>query len=84
MARARIKENPLNNISRKDIEDIIEQYIRDEDDRYMFTRYYLDGIAYEDIGQELDIPLSRQAVSKRINKQYKVVMKHIININRTL
>jgi len=80
LANARIKESLLNEIKRSDIEYIIEQYIRDEDDRYMFSRYYIDGIAYEDIGQEMEPVLTRQAVSRRINKHLKVVMKHIYNI----
>lgn len=83
MAKARIKINNLCDISRKEIEEIIDQYIRDEDDRYMFSRYYLDGIPFQEIGFELDEPLSRQAVSRRISKAYKIVIKHIHNINKT-
>lgn len=83
MAKARIKDNILLNLSRKQIEDIVDQYVRDEDDRYMFCRYYLDGIPLIEIGEEMNPVLTRQAVSRRINKTLKIVMKHICNINKT-
>ena len=83
MANARIKDNILLNLSRKQIEDIVDQYVRDEDDRYMFCRYYLDGIPLIEIGEEMNPVLTRQAVSRRINKTLKIVMKHICNINKT-
>lgn len=84
MANARIKYSLLNEISRSELEYFIEQYVRDEDDRYMVTRYYLDGIALQDIGEEMNPPMSRQAVSRRVNRQYKILMRRIRNIKGTL
>lgn len=84
MANARIVYSLLNEISRSELEYFIEQYVRDEDDRYMITRYYLDGIALQDIGEEMNPPMSRQAVSRRVHRQYKILMRHIRNIKGTL
>ena len=39
--------------SRTSWEHLIDEYIKDEDDRYIATRYYLDGIALVDIAEEL-------------------------------
>lgn len=80
MPRARRKNNILLDLSRKQIEDIVDQYVRDEDDRYMFNRYYLDGIPFADIAAEMDSEPTRQTVSRRINKTFEIVIKHIYNI----
>lgn len=82
MARARIKlPIHLLDLPRSQWEKLIDEYIRDEDDRYIATRYYLDGIALIDIAEELveenNKPKSLSYMKRHKEKILKIIMKHI-------
>lgn len=81
MAKARIKiDNDLLDKPRSRWEYIIEEYIKDEDDRYIATRYYLDGISQLDIAEELvgenDKPKSSSYMKRHIAKIRQIILKH--------
>jgi predicted DNA-binding protein YlxM (UPF0122 family) len=65
----------LKDMSRKDWEYLIEQYIKDEIDRKMTILYYLDGWCQEDIAATTD--LSRKSVMTHLKKNLDIIMKHI-------
>lgn len=81
MAKARIKlEITLLDKPRSSWEHVIDEYIKDEDDRYLATRYYLDGIALMDIAEELvgenDKPKSFSYMKRHIKKIRETILKH--------
>lgn len=77
MAKARIKlEITLLDKPRTRWEHIIDEYIKNEDDRYIATRYYLDGISLYDIAEELDNPKSISYMKRHIKKIRETILKH--------
>ena len=82
MAKARVKlPEHLLDLPRSKWEKLIDEYIKDEDDRYIATRYYLDGIALLDIAEELvkedDPPKSLSYMKRHKEKILKVISRHI-------
>ena len=82
MAKARVKiPNYLLEAPRSKWENLIDEYIKDETDRYIATRYYLDGICLADIAEELvgenDKPKSMSFMKRHKSSILKVIMKHI-------
>lgn len=81
MGKARIKiDNSLLDKPRSSWEHIIDEYIKNEDDRYIATRYYLDGISQLDIAEELvgenDKPKSASYMKRHIAKIRQTILKH--------
>lgn len=82
MSRARIKlPEHLLELPRSKWEQLINEYIKDEDDRYIATRYYLDGVCLIDIAEELvgenDNPKSLSYMKRHKAKILKTISKHI-------
>ena len=76
MARNRPKlSSVLQDMSRKDWEYLIEQYIKDETDRKITILYYLDGWCQEDIAATTE--LSRRTIVTHLKKNLEIIMKHI-------
>ena len=76
MARNRPKlSSTLQDMSRKDWEYLIEQYIKDELDRKITVLYYLDGWCQEDIAATTE--LSRRSIITHLKKNLETIMKHI-------
>lgn len=76
MARNRPKlSSTLQDMSRKDWEYLIEQYIKDELDRKITVLYYLDGWCQEDIAATTE--LSRRSIITHLKKNLEIIMKHI-------
>jgi hypothetical protein len=79
-ARVRLPENLLD-LPRSKWESLIDEYIKDEDDRYIATRYYLDGICLIDIAEELvsdnDTPKSLSYMKRHKSKILKIISKHL-------
>lgn len=81
MGKARVKlAITLLDKPRSSWEHIIDEYIKDEDDRYIATRYYLDGISLVDIAEELvdenDQPKSLSYMKRHIKKIREIILKH--------
>lgn len=81
MGKARIKINPvLIDKPRSSWEHIIDEYIKNEDGRYIATRYYLDGVSQLDIAEELvgenDKPKSSSYMKRHIAKVREIILKH--------
>ena len=68
-------------IRRSKWEHLIDKYIKDENDRYIAIRYYLDGICLSDIAEELvgetDKPKSLSYMKRHKANILKIIMKHI-------
>ena len=84
MGKARVKINPnLIDKPRSSWERIIDEYIKDEDDRYIATRYFLDGISQLDIAEELvgenDKPKSASYMKRHILSQRNWLMTREIS-----
>ena len=60
--------------SRSEWEYLINQYVFDEQARYILTRHLLDGITYERIAEELDI--SRTTVFVKFKKWESQLFKN--------
>lgn len=81
MGKARIKlAMCLLDKPRSSWEHVIDEYIKNEDDRYMTTRYYLDGISLIDIAEELvgenDKPKSLSYMKRHMKKNREIILKH--------
>lgn len=82
MAKARVKlPNYLLEAPRSSWEHIIDEYIKDENDRYIAIRYYLDGVCLSDIAEELvgenDRPKSMSYMKRHKNTILKIIIKHM-------
>lgn len=78
MAKARIKlPRKLLDALRSKWENLIEEYIKDENDRYIATRYFLDGICLIEIAEELDNPKSMSYMKRHKAMILKTLIKHI-------
>lgn len=82
MAKARVKlPERLLDLARSKWERLIDEYIKDEDDRYIATRYYLDGICLIDIAEELvgeeDKPKSLSYMKRHKERILKIISKHL-------
>lgn len=82
MGKARIKiPDSLLDIPRSKWEKIIDEYIRNEDDRYIAIRYYLDGVCLSDIAEELvkedELPRSLSYMKRHKEHILKIISKHI-------
>lgn len=82
MPKARVKlPDHLLDLPRSKWEQIIEEYIRDEDDRYIATRYYLDGVCLADIAEELvsddENPKSLSFMKRHKAKILKIISRHL-------
>lgn len=67
-ARPRIDDDLLS-LSRTEWLNIINEYIKDKDNRIIAIKYYLDGVPQEDIGMELN--MARSTVRDRL--YYKIL-----------
>ena len=63
------------NMSRKEWEVLIEQYIFSEFDREMLKRRLLDGITFETLAEEFNLSVTQ--TKNRIYKAEKKLLKHI-------
>lgn len=82
MSRARVKlPSYLLESPRSKWERLIDEYIKDEDDRYIATRYYLDGICLMDIAEELvgenSKPKSLSYMKRHKAHILRIIMNHI-------
>ena len=82
MARARVKlPDHLIDLPRSNWEKLIDEYIKDEDDRYIAIRYYLDGVCLSDIAEELvaenEFPRSLSYMKRHKENILKTISKHI-------
>lgn len=75
-ARPRVSEDLLN-LSNKQWEDIIDNYIKNEVDRIIAKRYYLDGIPQCEIAEEVNY--SRSTIKKRLPKILDIIERNTKN-----
>lgn len=52
---ARAKALDIENVSRDELENLIDQYIHNERNRAILKRRLLDGICYEPLAEEFDL-----------------------------
>lgn len=75
MAKARPKiSDDLFELSNTQWKDIINERIKNEIDRIIAIRYYLDGVPQEDIGAE--VGYSRSTVRDHLFKIIKIIEKY--------
>lgn len=63
------------NISRSELNNLIEEWIFSERDRKILKRRLLDGITYERIAEEFD--MSVRQIKNIIPKNIQILFKHI-------
>lgn len=66
----------LDDISRSEIEQAIDEWILNERDRGILKRRLLDGVCYEPLAEEFD--LSVATVKRIIYKTQEKLYKHLI------
>lgn len=75
MAQARPKiPDELKSLPNSKWNYIIDNYIKNEDDRKIAKMYYLNGICQEDIGAELGY--SRSTIKKKLPKLLNIIEKY--------
>ena len=72
-ARPKVKEDLLE-LPNEQWLNIINNYIRSEEDRKIAVMYYINGIPQEDIGAELN--LSRSTIRDRLYKVLAIIEKN--------
>ena len=63
------------NLSRSDIEYLIDEWIFNERDRNILKRRLLDGVIFDDLAEEFDLPVRR--VKTVVYKNQEKLFKHI-------
>ena len=63
----------LLSMSRTEWENIINEYIKNETDRYIAIRYYLDGITQQDLAEEVNY--SRSGIKHKLPKLLNTIEK---------
>ena len=76
MARARPKiPFELESLTRSELELIIDEHIKNEIDRQIAKMYYLDGVAQQDIGEE--VGYSRSSIKRILPKLLNIICKYM-------
>jgi DNA-directed RNA polymerase sigma subunit (sigma70/sigma32) len=70
-----MNKKPIPDLSRTEIEELIDLWIFSERDRAVLKRRILDGIVFEKLGEEFS--LSTQSVKKIVYKSLDKIYKHI-------
>lgn len=73
IARPKINDDLLN-LSNSEWLNIINEYIKNEENRKIAIMYYINGIPQEDIGAELN--LARSTIRDRLYKILPVIEKN--------
>jgi DNA-directed RNA polymerase specialized sigma24 family protein len=66
----------INDLSKSDIELLIDEYIHKERDRAILKRRLIDGICYEPLAEEFD--LSVRQVKNIVYKSRDKLLSHVI------
>ena len=69
-------------IPRSELERLIDEWVRNERDRYILKRRLLDGVTYERLSYELEqdgrfIGISSRQVQSIVRRGVAVLIKHI-------
>lgn len=70
-----MSKRPIPDLSRPEIENLIDLWIFSERDRAVLKRRLLDGIVFEKLGEEFE--LSTQSVKSIVYKSMDKLYKHI-------
>lgn len=70
-----MSKKPIPDLSRTEIEELIDLWIFSERDRAVLKRRILDGIIFEKLGEEFS--LSTQSVKKIVYKSLDKIYRHI-------
>lgn len=65
----------MKELSRSQIEHLIDEWIFSERDRAIVKRRMLDGICYEPLAEEFD--LSVRQVKKIVYKSQEIIFRHV-------
>ena len=68
-------KDDFENISVSQIEDIIDEWIKSEQDRKILKRKLIDGITYEQLAEEFD--MSTRGIKYKVYKCKETLLKHI-------
>lgn len=64
------------NLSRKQVEELIDQWIFNERDRKILKRRLLDGICFEPLADEFELSVTQ--VKKIVYKNQEKLFKHLL------
>ena len=70
-----MSKKPIPDLSRSEIEHLIDEWIFNERDRQVLKRRLLDGISFEKLSYEFD--LSTQGVKRIVYKTEETLYRHI-------
>lgn len=70
-----MSKKPIPDLSRSEIEHLIDEWIFSERDRKILKRRILDGICFEPLADEFN--LSTQTVKTIVYKTQDIIYKHI-------
>lgn len=68
-------KDDFENISVSQIEDIIDEWIKSEQDRKILKRKLIDGITYEQLAEEFD--MSTRGIKYKVYRCKENLLKHI-------
>lgn len=67
--------NRFNNISNSELSHLIDEWIKNERDRAMLKRRFIDGIGYERLAEEFDLTVDR--VKQIVYTDIALIQQHI-------
>lgn len=70
-----MSKKPIPDLSRSEIEHLIDEWIFSERDRAVVKRRILDGICFEPLSEEFS--LSTQRVKKIVYDSLNIIYKHV-------
>lgn len=73
--KSNIPEVEMRDLSRSEIESLIDEWILNERDRRILKRRMIDGICYEPLAEEFD--LSVQRVKSIVYKSKEKLFRHL-------
>lgn len=73
--KSNIPEEEMRDLSRSEIESLIDEWILNERDRRILKRRMIDGICYEPLAEEFD--LSVQRVKSIVYKSKEKLFRHL-------
>lgn len=73
--KSNIPEAEMRDLSRSEIESLIDEWILNERDRRILKRRMIDGICYEPLAEEFD--LSVQRVKTIVYKSKEKLFRHL-------
>lgn len=70
-------KDKFRNLSSSEVQSLINNWIKNERDRYIMKRRYIDGITIEKLAEEKQVDMSARNVAYILSKNTKLLLEKI-------